>query len=316
MNTTLEIWPAKWLQNIHWTFWEETVKNNFGLNSPFFDINFFKSIISYQPYSYSMVFKSKGGIIAMLPFEVATKNRARLLSPDIVGLHGLIIHKDNLNKIDLKTAIKKAGLRYLLFDQVPGWQSTFNPFTRIEDNAPNLILSKSIERTKVSWKNSGQNTFVNIDFKTRKLEKKGRLTYIFDTVSPLLFRYLSLNKQNQFYKTGEENLFSTKEFQSILNYLKINKSNNCKLVLSALYLDNIPIAAHLGLSSKKTFYSWYPVMDKKIGNDSPELVLFGYIINTLHKKGYKVLDFGTQPMLYKTRLSNSSYKIKRGLIRP
>lgn len=315
MKPSLEIWPVRWMSASHWGFWDEAVATNPALSSPFFRSDFVRSVAASTPRCHAMVFKRMGAVVAILPFEVQSRNRGVLIAPDIVGQHGLIAPENIMPEIELGESVDKAGLRYLRFDQVPACQAVFDPYTTRLDNSPHLILSETMEATRACWRASGQNTFARIEYKTRKLGNRGDIMFEYDSSNPLLYRYLMTNKQKQFNRTGKPNELSAKETQIMLTYLIDERQGGCRSLLSGLYLNGAPVAAHLGLATERVFYSWYPAFGEISGNNSPGFVLFGYLIQALHEKGYLVMDFGTEPMLYKTRLTNSSHMIKRGIVR-
>ena len=314
MKTTLEIWPASWLQPSHWQFWRESVAENPGLRHPFFSPELFQALVNTGEHHHAMLFKRHGVLAGILPFEVRSRNRGFLVDERVIGQHGLISPESAPRGIDLRDAVRKAGLRGLRFDQVPTAQNLFAPYPTARDNAPELVLGRSYRALVAEFQAAGRSTFRNIAYKRRRLTRLGEVAFEFDSSSGRLYRYFLREKQARLEQSGLHNPFGNRRNMEMIRNLRADRAGPLRAVLSGLYIDNRPVAAHLGLACNGIFYSWIPATTRLAGAESPGLVLMGQLIEELHRRNYAVFDFGTSPATFKSRLSNSSYTIRRGFI--
>lgn len=315
MNFTLEVWPAKWINAEHIEFWHHSLACNPLLQGPFFRPEFFECLVKSRKRCFLTVFRNNREIVALLPFELGKRNIAYPIANEIIGYYGMIAPENNFPGWNLQEIIKRIGLSGFVFDQVPLGQTLFAPHTKKIEYSPALMLKSTHHETVEYWKKSGQNTFDRLDYKTRKLGKKGRLRFEFSSQCPRLFHFFMKQKQIQYMRTGANNDLGIRENLMLLRTVSEQKTSSLRLILSGIYLNDEPVAAHVGLASEKVMYSWFPAMKHMGENQSPGLALYSHLIPRMHEEGYEMLDFGTMPLQIKTRLMNASYPIRRGFVR-
>lgn len=315
MNCSLEVWPAEWINAEHMEFWHHSLTCNPLLQGPFFRPEFFECAVKTRKNCFLTVFRSNRQILALLPFELGKRNIAYPIANDLIGYYGIISTENSFPDWCLKEIVKKMGLSGFVFDQVPAGQTLFAPNTKQIEYSPALVLKGTHRETVEYWKKSGQNTFDRLEYKARKLSKKGTLHFEFSSQSPRLFHFFMRQKQSQYLRTGAYNDIAVKENLMLLRKVSEQKTDSLRLVLSGLYLNNEPVAAHVGLASGKIMYSWFPAMKHMDENQSPGLALYSYLIPRMNEEGFEMLDFGTQPFNIKTRLMNTSFPIRRGFVR-
>lgn len=315
MNFSLEVWPAEWVNPEHMEFWHYSLECNPLLQGPFFRPEFFECLAKTRKNCFLTVFRSNRKTLALLPFELGRRNIAYPIANAIIGYYGIIAPVNNFPGWSLKDIVKKIGLSGFVFDQVPLGQTLFAPHTTKIEYSPALMLKSTHHETVEYWNNSGQNTFDRLEYKTRKLGKKGSLHFEFSSQCPRLFHFFMKQKQIQYLRTGAYNDIAVKENLVLLKKVSEQKTNSLRLVLSGLYLDGDPVAAHVGLASGKIMYSWFPAMKRMDENQSPGLALYSHMIPRMNEEGFEMLDFGTLPLNIKTRLTNTSYPIRRGFVK-
>lgn len=315
MNFTLEVWPAEWVNTEHMEFWHHSLTRNPLLQGPFFRPEFFECLVKARKNCFLTVFRSNKKILALLPFELGKRNIAYPIAHAIIGYYGIIAPENSFPNWCLKEITKRIGLNGFVFDQVPLGQTLFAPHTKKIEYSPALMLKSNHQETAEYWNKSGQNTFDRLEYKARKLSKKGTLYFEFSSHSQRLFHFFLKQKQTQYLRTGAYNDIAVKENLMLLRKVSEQKTNSLRLVLSGLYLNDEPVAAHVGLASGKIMYSWFPVMKQMDESQSPGLALYSYMIPRMSEEGFEMFDFGTQPLNIKTRLMNASFPIRRGFVR-
>ncbi|MCW8934286.1 MAG: GNAT family N-acetyltransferase [Gammaproteobacteria bacterium] len=166
---------------------------------------------------------------------------------------------------------------------------------------PTLILNKNIEDVKKLTKKYSVTRHVN------KLNKAGNVT--FDHLTDKESIKLRINDFfdqhiNRYNLKGTKSLFKSNNNREF--YLNIiNKLDNTNwLLFSILYLDEEPIAYHLGFTYNKSFIWYKPSFDIKYRTYSPGTVLLKNLIEYSIKESMDEFDFTIGDEVFKSRFSN------------
>lgn len=315
MENIIELLPAESLKGKYLEYWKFSINQNSLLRNPFFHNDFYELLFASRKKCFFIVVRNGSEILGLLPFQLGRGNIGYPVANELVGYYGIVSSDPFCCDWNLKQIVKKVGLSGLVFDQVPMAQVPFAAYTRKIEYSPALIMKDRYIETTDYWQKSGQNTFDRMAYKLRKIGRQGSIRFEYSSHCPKLFHFFIKEKQLQYFRTGAYNVIGMKENTELLrNLFNMREKNELRFILSGLYLNNEPVAAHIGLAFKKIIYSWFPVMKSVEPGQSPGLALYSHLIPKLHEEGFSVLDFGTKPLNIKTRLMNFSFPIRRGFI--
>ena len=141
----------------------------------------------------------------------------------------------------------------------------------------------------------------------------GPISFRFEVLNrPDLLDYLIQMKRDQYTKTQVSDALSERWRRDLLHALYVEKSGDCRGVLSTLYAGNEMVAAHFGMVAGVTLHYWFPVYEPRFSKYSPGRLLYKHIVEACDDNGVKVIDNGAGDAPYKSDLSNCSYKIYSG----
>jgi CelD/BcsL family acetyltransferase involved in cellulose biosynthesis len=133
-----------------------------------------------------------------------------------------------------------------------------------------------------------------------------------------VIEFIIENKSNQLVRTYAWNYMKIKAYSKFIRKLIDNDNAH----LSAVYLNDKIIAAHLGYIHRNVFYYVFPVFENNYKRYSPGNLLLIKLIKRMHFKKLEFFDFTIGDETYKKKWSNinqsfysfKSYKSIKGLV--
>lgn len=108
---------------------------------------------------------------------------------------------------------------------------------------------------------------------------------------------------------GRSSPFSSPEYLSFLRSLYEADTGKCRVHFSGLFLNEKPIAFHLGFLSKNRLLWYKPSFDIEIQKGSPGVVLILHLIQYAQEHGIEELDFTIGEEPFKDRFCNEKRMI-------
>jgi CelD/BcsL family acetyltransferase involved in cellulose biosynthesis len=85
-------------------------------------------------------------------------------------------------------------------------------------------------------------------------------------------------------------------------------------ILSALYVEDTLLAAHMGMRSERVWHYWFPAFNKAYAKYSPGLLLLLEMARAAPAMGIATIDLGAGTESYKARMGSGSIRVARGEI--
>ena len=281
--------------------WIEHWINTVGKNS-----NNFKPLI--------IVVSDKDGVLALFPFMLSRSFGIIIL--EFIGggqcdYNTPLIRTQKISHINFKKlwisvleSIPNHDIRYL--KGIPNELRGFpNPFLSI---ASALTDSCSFAATlPFSWedfqKRLPKRFHKDNTRMIRRLSEIGALRFVVaNTLSEFdgLVKVALKQKERRYHATGAKNILSDIETHNFYAQLIKSSSQEVRIHMSALMLDDEVIATHLGIYHNGRFYYLFPAYDEqKWGKFSPGRLLLEYLIKWAISAGLDTFDFTVGAESYK-----------------
>ena len=105
---------------------------------------------------------------------------------------------------------------------------------------------------------------------------------------------------------GKSSNFNYHTYQNFIELITSKNSLQGETILSCLYLDQIPIAACLGVIQGKKYFYWIPTYDLNHSQYIPGHLLISSIIDSMKSKGVEYFDFLNSGESYKFRWTDKA----------
>jgi len=295
-------------QSFSWlSLWQKTV------GEPLLSIN--PQIVHLQ---------ENGQSFAILPFAIRKTFGIHIL--EWMGGHntdymGPLIHPEFLDYIENLEIWKTIDLELVKYDVIhfqkqSDWILQF--FERIGFSQKNGLLIPSF---KTSLPSSWNEYFDNIKKRLRtdskrqyrRLEKLGDLRFIYAENSEeksKIIRLMIAQKSRQYRETKIWNMLSVEEYQYFYKGLADLFTENFKVHCSALQVDNVIVATHVGIFNDSTFYYLMPANERDNWKKySPGRLLLLELLKWSIENKLKFFDFTIGDESYKNDWCNINTKL-------
>ncbi len=176
---------------------------------------------------------------------------------------------------------------------------------------------KSYQLYLYSKKNEFETIYKNKEYseikrQIKKLQQNGKLDFVIGqnkTQENKFINQMIIQKRMRFDQTKVWDSFKLKEHRNLYKYLSNIKDDKIKSHCSALILNNVIIATHIGITYKNKFYYLMPSFDMKFSKYSPGKILLMYLTKYCYENEYKEIDFTGGNEVYKQKISNKSFKL-------
>ena len=191
-----------------------------------------------------------------------------------------------------------------------------NSFRKERFRAPELLLNRD-------WKLNSKGKIKTIirtnKRKRNQLNKIGK--YRFDILQSQKDCLNALEvgfsqKKRRYEETNVPNILEDSSTRDFYKYVAVNLGDRVKKHLSALWLDDVMIAFHLGFISDNIFYWYFPTFEAgEWGRYSPGSLILEELCNLSYDQKIKIFDFTIGDEGYKYYWNNSNknlYNLLRG----
>ena len=132
-----------------------------------------------------------------------------------------------------------------------------------------------------------------------------------DSIQPKMITGLLGSKRAQYARTGVPDPFTRIANRRLLEALRANPHEDCRLILSRLEAGGRTLAQHLGLRYQGVMSYWFPVYDPAVRSVSPGRLLLWKIIECSGQEGTRMIDYGEGNAAYKREFATGSVRYGR-----
>lgn len=291
--------------------WAELQGGEAGLSSPFLSYSYARILGQHRPNARVAVVEEGGQIGAFLPYELGP---GRIASP----LGGVLTMTDGVvggtTAIDLRAAVRLAGLRGWRFRHAPAGQLALRPYAyRWSYHGAEVLSIDLRDGFDAPAPLAGQTSLSKaVRYQCRHLERE---------LGPLRFEWTSAESGHLgrlfAWKVAqldpERRIFSS-AFEDIVADLQASSVDECEVLLASLSVGDQLVAVNLYLRGHRYLCLWQTGYDHAYARYSPGTVLLGLHAAEAARRGLAWIDLGYGQDPYKARAANAAYGILGGAI--
>lgn len=292
--------------------WVSMMTEKQTTDSPFFHPEYVTTLGEFRKQIRVAIVKEQNQPIAFFPFE-KQGTTGRPLGIKLSDFQGII--RSPNQTIDAHELLEGCGLNNWQFDHLISSQQEFADWQMRVDDSLFMNLSDGYTAYTEQRKQAGTSQIANINRKQRKLQREmGTVKFEWHTDQQDVFETLLKWKSAQRQQTGTFDILQFDWVKQFLNHIRSNQSNGFEGVLSALYVKDQLVAAHLGIKTDTVFHHWFPVYEPALYKYSPGSILLLKTAQAAAERGIQRLDLGKGAERYKTSLGSGSIPVSEGVV--
>jgi CelD/BcsL family acetyltransferase involved in cellulose biosynthesis len=284
-----------------------------GLANPFLSPEFALAVGRYRRGVRIAVVRERGEPVAFFPFQRTAAGVGRAVGLGISDAQGLV-HRPGFTW-DARELLRACGLAVWEFDHLVEGQGPFESGTPRSFPSPVLDVDRGYE-TYLAQLRKGSPKFTRTTLaKERRLHRAAsEVRYVHDERDPAVLRTLMGWKSAQYRRTGRSDRFAHEWISGIVRQLFHTRSESFAGILSVLYADGKPVAAHFGLRTERVLACWFPAYDPEYATYSPGLILHLRMAEAAAADGIAYLDLGRGHKGYKDSLKTRELTVSEGWV--
>lgn len=294
--------------------WLSIQYKNRCYSSPYFCIEFMQAVDQVSSPVFVTVIQKEDEIIGFFPFQKNRWNQGKPVGGALSDFHGVLTDRD-LN-LSVKQLLEASGLvRWAFTHLTTNHKSIESDYT--SESASHFIdLTNGFEGYKEDLGKSGSKMIKDTEYKLKKLSRlHGEVKFVPNVTDESALDLLLEWKSMQYKDSGLVDVFSFDWTKNLLKKILSIQTDDFAGMLSALYVDDKPVALHFGMRSRTVWNWWFPRHDVKYNNCSPGVVLRLEVAKYAKNLGINRIDLGIGGAdTYKPRLANNSFKLAQGVI--
>lgn len=259
------------------------------------------------------VAREDGEPAAFFPFQRSTTGVGRAVGLGVSDSQGLV-HGPGFTW-DAQELLRACGLSVWEFDHLVEGQAPFEAGASGTFPSPVMDVDQGYE-TYLRQLRAQSPKFTRTTLaKERKLGRDaGEVHYVHDERDPAVLRTLMTWKSAQYRRTGRSDRFAHAWINQLVQHLFHTRSEPFAGILSVLYVDGQPIAAHFGLRTERVLACWFPAYDPAFAKYSPGLILHLRMAEAAAADGIAYLDLGRGQKEYKDSLKTRELLVSEGWV--
>ena len=292
--------------------WRELQQGNPALESPFFCPEF--SLVAGQQRADAAVtvIERNGQIVGFFPFQVARLGLGGPIGGILSDYQGVIAAADTA--VDVPRMLSASGLRRWTFAELIATQPGLHAGSTTAMSSPVIDLSGGYENY-LCERALQTDFFKQTQTGMRRLERRvGAVRFEARVTSPDDLQQLRNWKSAQYIASGFADLLAVPWAIGLTDGVMSAEGPGFTGMLSALYVNDRMIAAHLGMASSKVWHWWLPAYSHDFAQFSPGRILLALMAEHAASIGVERIDLGTGPDSYKARVANASVEVLAGSV--
>jgi len=259
------------------------------------------------------VVREDGEPAAFFPFQRTAAGVGRAVGLGVSDAQGLV-HRPGF-VWDARELLRACGLAVWEFDHLVEGQEPFAAGTRGSFPSPVMDVDQGYDAYLRHLRSQAPKFTRTTLAKERRLGRDtGGLRYVHDERDPAVLRTLMGWKSAQYRRTGRSDRFAHDWISHLVQQLFHTRSEPFAGILSVLYAEDRPIAAHFGLRTERVLACWFPAYDPEYAKYSPGLVLHLRMAEAAAADGIAYLDLGRGQKEYKDSLKTREITVSEGWV--
>ncbi|MEU6357491.1 GNAT family N-acetyltransferase [Streptomyces sp. NPDC047072] len=250
---------------------------------------------------------------AFLPFQRTAAGVGRAVGLGVSDAQGLV-HRPGL-ALDTRELLRACGLAVWEFDHLVGGQGLFEAGVSATFPSPVMDVDQGYDTYLAELRERSPKFTRTTLAKERRLGRTASaVRYVHDERDPAALRTLMEWKSAQYRRTGRSDRFAHPWIARLVEQLFHTRSEPFAGILSVLYADGKPVAAHFGLRTERILACWFPAYDPAYAKYSPGLILHLRMAEAAAADGVAHLDLGRGHKEYKDSLKTRELTVSEGWV--
>ncbi|MBE8476658.1 GNAT family N-acetyltransferase [Streptomyces justiciae] len=259
------------------------------------------------------VVREDGEPAAFFAFHRTATGVGRAVGLGVSDAQGLV-HRPGFTW-DARELLRACGLAVWEFDHLVEGQEPFAAGARGSFPSPVMDVDQGYDAYLRHLRSQAPKFTRTTLAKERRLGRDaGGVRYVHDERDPAVLRTLMGWKSAQYRRTGRSDRFAHDWISRLVEQLFHTRSEPFAGILSVLYADERPIAAHFGLRTERVLACWFPAYDPGYAKYSPGLVLHLRMAEAAAADGIAYLDLGRGQKEYKDSLKTREITVSEGWV--
>ncbi|WP_395309802.1 GNAT family N-acetyltransferase [Mycobacterium sp. AMU20-3851] len=284
--------------------WRKVRESDPTLDSPFFHPEFAGSVHAVFGNVHVAVDRDRQ---VWFPLQVRRRVARPVLTPG-ADFQGPIMPAGT--SFDPAELVRDTGLRALQFKFLQGHRADFGPWVQECRPSPFLDVTGGLEGYLGRVGKQGRHKMKRVTNKTDR--ELGQVRLVWNCADPDLLDQLIEIKRSQYEVTGGYDFFARSRNRHLVHHLAQTKKDGFEGVLSAVYADDMLLAAHFGLRDRDVLHWWFPVFKREHSHLSPGWILLRELITSAPDSDVTRIDLGVGDEDYKLRSMTGSVSVCEG----
>lgn len=301
--------PAE-LGSVELQRWNEFRAATGGPRNPFLSAEFARAVGAVRPSARVTVLEDGGRIVGFFAHERHGRV-ARPVGSGLADAEGLVLDPDV--EVDVPELLGRSGLAGWDFDCLVDGQVPRGAYRTRRETSPVIDLAGGYGPYLAALKERSRKWLASTFRKQRKMEREvGELRFVYADTDPAVLRTLMGWKSAQYAQLGEWDRFADPRIVSLVEDLWRSEATECAGALSALYVGDRLVAAHLGPASGSVVSWWFPGYDAGFGRYSPGILLLFHLAEEAARRDISLLDLGRGRHDYKDAMMTGQLAVHAG----
>lgn len=293
--------------------WRSMQSSAPSFTNPFLSPEFAIIVGELRPNVRVAVLSEGSSIVGFFPFERHRSGAGTPIAAGLTDCQGLV-HAPGV-QWDARELLRACRLSVWQFDHLVEGQRPFDRYCTTIRPSPFMDLSDGFDSYHDKLASRSPQFCRNLERKERKLGREtGHLRFVPDSHDESAFRALLTWKSIQYRQTGQVDIFARPWVADLIEALFSYRSDSFSGLLSVLYVDEAPIAAHFGLRGGEILAHWFPAYDVRFSKYSPGLILHMRMAEFTPSVGVRIIDMGTGIQRYKEELKSGEIFVGTGIV--
>ncbi|MFJ4835666.1 GNAT family N-acetyltransferase [Streptomyces sp. NPDC088747] len=259
------------------------------------------------------VVREDGEGVAYFPFQRTGTGIGRAVGLGVSDCQG-IVHRPGFTW-DARELLRACGLAVWEFDHLVEGQEPFGAGASGTFPSPVIDVDQGYETYLRQLRERSPKFTKSTLAKERRLGRDfDGMRYVHDERDPEALRTLMGWKSAQYRRTGRSDRFAHPWISRLVEQLFHTRSGQFAGILSVLYAEGRPVAAHFGLRSERVLACWFPAYDPAFSKYSPGLILHLRMAEAAAADGIAYLDLGRGQKEYKDSLKTRELTVSEGWV--
>ena len=293
------------------TRWAEIQAADPIFASPYFHPAFTECVAAVREDVRITVLEDANTIVGFFPHQRARFGRGKPVGGALSDYHGVVCAEGA--EWTPRELLSGSGLNVFDFDHLVVGKRELHAVQTTKFESPIMELSGGYDRYASGRQKAGSKLISKTDGLARKLVRDhAQWRFELHSTDRDVLRILMRWKSEQYRKSGLRDVFAVPWIPDLMELLVSRSEPGFAGLLSVLWLQDRPIAIHMGMRSAKVWHYWFPSFDRNFEKYSPGNILLLQMAMAAASIGLQVIDLGKGDASYKSRLANGAAPLLEG----